>query len=260
MRIKSLVFASALLCIAIAIGCKKEKSVSNTPTPTQQNVATEEEDYCSMVHDDIGTIHNQALAYAFTKIHNDNLFVGVTDTPEVVALMTQLTTEYLNDYFNYTYSASFTNAIVNIVVYNPNQSANYSAVFNNKMGILMTHYDAAASPAEYKQYALQFLDDNIAQIPASEQVAFRSAVLVSFNSWEYWDANMITWINEYNSQNNLPPVQGRFDARACGKADIEGVVGGAIGGLGGGLVGVCLGAAFGGPIGSGVNAVFQCIW
>jgi len=260
MKNKSLLLASALLLFALVIGCKKENNISNTSTPTGQNVAIESQDYCSMVHDDIGIIHNQALAYAFDKIQEDNLFAGLTDTPAIVALMTSLTTEYLNSYFNYTYTSQFTTPIVNIVMTNPYPTASFSGVFNQKMAVMMAEYYAADNVEEYKEFALEFLDDNIDLIPENEQVAFRSAVLVSFNSWEYWEENMITWINEYNSQNNLPPVSGKFDARACGRADIEGVVGGAIGGLGGGLVGVCLGAAFGGPIGSGVNAIFQCIW
>jgi hypothetical protein len=260
MKNKSLLLASALLLFTFVIGCKKENNLSNTSTPTGQNVALGSGDYCSMIHDDIGIIHNQALAYAFEKIQDENLFEGVTDTPQVIALMTQLTTEYLNSYFDYTYTEEFTSEVVNTVMTNPYPTSSFSDVFNQKMATMMAEYYAAENVDEYRDFAVAFLDDNIDLIPENEQVAFRSAVLVSFNSWEYWEENMLTWINEYNRQNDLPPVSGKFDARACGKADIEGVVGGAIGGIGGGLVGVCLGAAFGGPIGSGVNAVFQCFW
>lgn len=258
-----------LLSFAFIIGCKKESSMSNTSyssntsNSTEPNILLKTEDTYGEILDSMGIIHNQALEYAFIKIRNENLFIGLTDSAEIISLISDLTAEYLNErfaYIPYTYSSGFKDSILNAVFNNPNPSSSFSTIFNQKMAELMNVYNTADNPNEYKSFAISFLEDNINLIPENEQSTFKAAILVSYNSWEYWNANMITWINEYDHQNGLPPVARRFDVRECGKADIEGVIGGAIGGLAGGLAGVCLGAAFGGPIGSGVNAILQCFW
>lgn len=214
----------------------------------------------------MGIIHNQALEYIFNKIKEENLFKDLTDSAEAISLVSDLTAEYLNSHFAYipyTYSTDFKVSILNIVLNNPNPSSSFSTIFNQKMVELMNVYNTADNPKNYKSFAISYLEENINLIPDNEQSTFKAAILVSYNSLEYWNTNMITWINEYNHQNGLPTVagKGKFDANACGKADIEGVISGAIGGaIGGGLLGVCLGAAFGGPISSGVNAVLQNRW
>ncbi len=266
MNRKILVLTTAiLLTTAFILGCKKESTTSNASNPTEETIALGiDNNTYDRILDSIGIIHNQALEYTFNKIRNENLFNGLTDSAEVIALVSDLTAEYLNAYFAYipyTYSDGFKDSISNIVFNDPNPASNYSNIFNQKMAELMNAYNTANNTSQYKRFAISFLEQNINLIPQAEQSAFKAAILVSYNSWEYWDSFIGDWINEYRRQNGLPPLAFRnFDARACGRADIEGVIGGAIGGIGGGLVGVCLGAAFGGPIGSGVNAVFQFIW
>jgi hypothetical protein len=254
-----------LLLIVILAGCKKEKIDSQISKSSAVTCFYKTQQPYEMIVDSIGVIHNQGLEYAFNKIKDQELFKGMSDSTNVMSLIAQLTTEYLNARFvnvPLTYSTGFTDTIFSGMSNNLYQPTNYSNIFKQKMNELTSTFDTINNINDYKSFAISFLASNIDSIPANEQITFKMAVIVSYNSLEYWDNNFASWNDEFKKQTGVEgPSYSKINVRNCGKADIQGCIEGAIGGaLSGGLVGACLGAPLT-AIGSSLKtAIWDRLW
>ncbi len=218
-----------------------------------------------MIVDSIGVIHNQGLEYAFNKIKDQELFKGMSDSTNVISLIAQLATEYLNARFiniPLSYSNGFRDSIISGMSNNLYQPINYSNTFKLKMNELTNTFDTINNINDYKTFAISFLANNLDSIPANEQITFKMAVIVSYNSLEYWDNNFASWNDEFKKQTGIEgPSYSKINVRNCAKDDIKGCIEGAIGGaIGGGLVGACLGAPLS-AIGSSLkSAIWDRLW
>ncbi len=228
-------------------GCKKD--LENISNP--QKFSFRESSRFEAILDSIGVIHNQALSFSLDKIKAQNLFADL-DSSQAIELVPSLANEYLNNYFSpipFTYDSTFTDSIwYSILFSSQDPTHNYSLTYQEKITEFLSAYDTSTSPDSFKDYALFFLETTIDSIPVEEQTIFKAAILITFNSFEYWNDNLQSWLNEYTDQNNLTPVALRlFDVKKCGKADLIGAIKGGIKAAenGGGIKDIVTGAVWG---------------
>lgn len=268
---KKIILSVTMLAITastIFVACKKDEVMTNQKTQkSTTNARLSESDFYNMLSDSIGSIHNQALAYAFTQFQTNNTLQNI-DSNAAKTLAQNYTKEFVANYWT-TNEIPFDQNLVDFVCQgvssNSYNDGNYSQTYLNKKSELLTLHTNSNNPSVFKSDVYSFLANNLQLLPESERLNFKSFALVLAFSNEYWSSNANNWVDEYNSQNDDDISYAAINVKNVGKADAEGVVSGAIGGAMGGaaaggigaLPGAMIGATTGAIYGSVINAVFQ---